>query len=149
MPFDFCSYNWRPFVAGSALEWVDNYGGVGVAVECGFHDNPKGGEIALSSTRIFLQHLGIDDFGEPNASCRRALKITAQETVADPRTFNYTRDYKNFEPVKPEEIIAADDRREYRAPNETGLVIVFVTTVDRIRDARNPDAYFLGRFHDL
>jgi predicted deacylase len=95
IPVDFYSYGWKPFVAGATNGWVDDHGGVGVAVECGEHTNPNAGDIAVRSAKIFLQHLGVDDFGEPNGQCDRGLQILSQEHVKDPRSFAYTKDYNN------------------------------------------------------
>lgn len=83
---------------------------------------------------MFLQTVGMHDFGIDIPEVKKHLIVKGKEMVAHRETFHYSRAYENFDLLDPGEFIAIDDTREYRAPNQQNGVIIFPTKIEHIRN---------------
>lgn len=145
-PVAFYSYGFKGRIKGTTCEWVDQSGGIGVAVECGYQHDPNIGKIAIACCKSFLGNVGVEDFRSDVSGTQQVLEIVGHERVADKESFNYTREFKNFDVIAPKEVIARDNQREYLAPDKNNLVIVFPVSIKSVREGSNREAYFLGAF---
>lgn len=146
-PVTFYASSFEGYIHGTTIEWVKKHGGVGVAVECGFQDDPQTKEIAISCVKSFLGHLGIKDFARYKMSTQKSLTIVGSRTIIDKDTFDYLKEYKNFDPIKAGELIAKDNKVEYRAPDIENLSLIFPVSIKSVRNGSNTEAYFLGQFN--
>lgn len=149
MPVDFYAAGFQGHIRGTTADWVDAHGGIGIAVECGYQHDPHVDAIATTCAKSFLGHLGIGAFAKDVTRVSRRLSIIAHECIADRATFAYAREFVNFDGIAAGELIATDVQREYRAPMEERLAIVFPVSIKSAREGSNKDAYFLGIFHDV
>lgn len=149
LPGVFASRGWGKAISGSVSEWVDKHGGIGITIECGCHQDESAKTVAIQAAEQFLQTLGMADFGRDIIPLKKCLHIVEHRFIGDAASFRYTKDYRNFDPLQPGELIARDDRGVYQAPDEEGLLLVFPASEESIKNGGNDDAYMIGKLEDF
>jgi len=152
MPVDFFSYAWDDYIKGTTIQWVEKHGGTGITIECGDTNSENEKEIAIEASKIFLKYLGLYDFMDVKIKDKdKCLTLIRKEPVINKDSFDYVKNFENFDIVKSGELIAEDSEKKYIATNGGNskteeFVIVFPTNVDFIRTGAIKEAYLLGEF---
>lgn len=147
LPVSIRSFGWEEAVVGSMNGYVDAQGGVGISVECGSHQDPNAKRVAIETAKALLNHCQVCHFERKReAITQKELHIIHQELIADTKSFHYTKNYSNFDTLEPNELIATDQSREYRAPNKKNIVLIFPASQESINNGGNDDAYMIGVF---
>lgn len=147
-PVDVFVSGFKGRITGSSCDWVDNNGGVGIAVECGYLHDMRCGEIAVTCCKLFLSQLGVSTFVHDGSLAKCRIRIIHHEMVRDKNTFLYTRAFQNFDIVNSGELIARDSQYEYYAPQMQNLRIVFPVSIKAIREGSKREVFFLGLVAD-
>lgn len=146
LPVRYSSDGWESILQGTIMHWVEEHGGESVGIECGQHNDPKAGDIAIEAAKAFLQGLDLTEFEDFTPSQPEAhLSMRECIPVGHHETYRYVRPFESFDPLKPGELIAQDESREYRAPDEEDLLIVMPGSEASIHKKLNNDAYFLAK----
>ena len=147
MPVDFYSFGWGKFIKGTTTNFVVEYGGNAIAIECGSHLNPRAGEYAIQASKVFLHTLGLIKVTHPKwVKNNNYMEVISQEKVSDRKTFKYLKEYINFQPIGQNEVIAEDNNKKYIAPNKKNLHIIFPTKLESIKSGAIKEAYLIGKF---
>jgi succinylglutamate desuccinylase len=138
-------------VDGALLEYVNNKGHITVGVEAGQHHDERSIDLHEAFLRLALVNAGcIDDGSLPDQDQMRArleeasrglppvLEVRYRHPVAAVDEFRMNPGYENFDPVKRDEVIAADARGGVHAP-ETGRVLL------PLYQGQGDDGFFLVR----
>ena len=109
-------------------EYVRQQGGIGITIECGNHDHPRGRDFAFQAACNVIEYLGladifndlkIQDIFQENTLC-----IRLEEVVFRDRAGDFTKDRLNFEKVKArEKIITYEDGSDFCLPQDGYLVM--------------------------
>lgn len=146
LPVHYSTDGWDTLLTGTILHWVEEKGGESVAIECGQHEQPEAGIIAIEASQSFLQGLGLAEFeGFTPQPPMAHLHMLECVPVSHHETYCYTRTFESFGALEPGELIARDELREYRAPEEADLILVMPGSEQSIQKKLNHDAYFLAK----
>jgi len=129
LPVEFPSYGWGNKIAGTAMAWVDASGGVGVAIEAGWEEDPKTTQISIDCAKAFLDKLEIFEFGDfKKPQFKKYVQILERVMVRDSKTFDYSKNFANFDSIQANQLLATDSQGEYRAIDQDDLIPL---TIDR------------------
>ncbi len=145
LPVAYAASGFEKGITGTTIDWVNSHGGIGITVECGYQRDPEIGETAIACSKYFLGNIGISNFAPYTGKPAPKVEVITHELINEKSTFDYVRDFHNFDPVQPGELIARDAAKEYYAPDLKNLVIIFPVSVKTIREGSNTSAYFLGQ----
>ncbi len=139
LPVSLVSYNWSRFEPGGTDVFVNESGGMGLCIECGYHEEPEAIERAKLAIIKFLQ---INDsiFESPHDNTnqkQRLMKvISLHKTVAN---FSPAHYFKDFQEVVQGELIGNDGSKEVYAEDDG--VVIFV----RERRNSNEEAFLFAK----
>ncbi len=138
-------------VDGALLEYVNNKGHITVGVEAGQHHDERSIDLHEAFLRLALVNAGcVDDSALPGQARMRArledasrglpsvLEVRYRHPVTAEDGFEMHGGYENFDPVRRDDVIAADARGDIRAP-ETGRVLL------PLYQGQGDDGFFLVR----
>lgn len=147
LPVAFNSSGWGGALPGTLMDWGEARGMDYVAIECGLNGCGKSDQTAIDVARAYLNQVGLTDFDFEFEGPQRHLRLLGHTSIKDHESYSYAnRQYSSFDEVEPNELIAVDDKGEYRAPNLKNLVIVMPASQESVRNRLNNDAYYLGQF---
>lgn len=132
----------------TATSWLTRQGRTGIMIEVGQHQNPASRSIAADVTYRILKKLGMIGL-EPTIEQKevhyqqRYIGILRQTRV-EGFDFKYLRQCRNFQGLKPGEVIARDAVRDYVAPDLDNLVLCMPTAAELLRDNIGSEAFYLG-----
>jgi len=150
LPVEFPSYDWGEKIQGTTMGWVNIHGGVGVAVEAGWQEDPATTQIAIDCAKAFLNKLELSNFKNvPKPTFTKYLSILTSVLVGDYKTFDYAQTFDNFDPLEPGQLIATDSLGDYFADDKEALLIIFPTTMKKIRANFVAEAYLLGQLRNI
>ncbi len=138
LPFSIRSYGWDIIEAGSTDSYMNNQGGQGFCIECGYNLDPEAPERAEKSIYSFLSYFGAISSGAP-------LRIYPQRTLDayfiyhTKENFTRSREFADFEMLKKGELIGHDGDRSIIAPENE--IIIFC----RNRKGPNEEAFILAK----
>lgn len=124
LPAAIISSGWDDIHPGSTDAFVNAKGGMGICIECGFHDDPSGIEVAKTAVLNFLYVMGAMP-GKLSDSTESKRYIDVTSTYITTTDFIPTRDFRDFERVKTDEVIGTDGGTEIKAKEEG--VVIFVS----------------------
>lgn len=103
-------------------EYIRQFGGYGVTIECGVHDDPAAVGVALRAIHNALAHLGLTAEAKPSPSARQAIEVldavyaySAQDRLEKP--------WVSGDAVKQNEVIARRADGEALTAPQDGYVI--------------------------
>lgn len=136
----------KGIVKGTLIEWMIDKGIPSLVVETGEHYSTKAVNIAEQVVLSVLSHYGLITLKEPLKMTKRpSYEVFEHKQVKDAASFTLSKEYASFDKLAPNELIAHDDKHEYRAPDEKGLYILMPATQDNVRKGVSPGAYYLMR----
>lgn len=139
-------YGWPGIVKGTLIEWMIGQGIPSLVVETGEHYSTKAVNIAEQVVLSVLSHYGLIELAKPLVSKPLpAFEVLEHVQVRDAASFTLSREYASFEKLEPGEVIARDDKHEYRVPDEQGLYILMPAVQENVRKGVSPGAYYLMR----
>jgi hypothetical protein len=136
------------FIHGSATQWLLERDRAAVTVEVGAHLAPEAPKRAFEiAGRVLAEYDMLPDGRFPEFATRpepgRRVVVGHHVPKVAP-DFRYVRHFKNFDPLKPGEIVGEDGTGAYRAPMIDNPVIFMPAAEATLRDDTNTDAFFFG-----
>lgn len=144
LPFQIQSHGWDVLEPGGTDYFVNQHGGMGICIECGYHDDASSVDRAIESIQIFLKLTGIkDDQDDRTISTTYVRQQIVQMYHIHHTRKNFTpiRDFSDFEALSPGQIIGIDGDEKIFAPNTEGNLIVFC----RKRVGAGEEAFLIGK----
>lgn len=125
LEFDIVSTGWVDVEPGATDEYMYRQGKPGICIECGYI---KAGDehrsLASKSIRTFLSYYGAIDEPLPAPRTQRHLQVHTA-LIKEHESFEYYRQYADFESLPSGTSFAKDESQEYRVEEES--VIIFAT----------------------
>lgn len=117
--------------------YVNQSGGLGICIECGYHTDPEASQIAVSAIQNFLKYFGLID-GDV-AVPKQQKHIKAGWVYKNKKSFVLSKNYQEFESIKKGEIIGIDDTEVVYAPYDGNIIFPHNTNIP------NSEAFLFGR----
>jgi succinylglutamate desuccinylase len=138
LPFTIISSGWDAVEPGGTDYFVNKSGGLGITIECGFHDDFDAIERAKAAIYAFLAAMGlIKEKKNVSAADKRYIEVyDLYKTQVD---FQPAREFSDFESMQAGELIGIDGNSEIIATED--CLVVFV----RNRNGPGEEAFILGR----
>jgi len=137
-------YGWPGIVKGTLIEWIIDHGVPSLVVETGEHFSTKAVNVAEQVVLSVLSHYELINLKAPLKQKKQPkFNVLEHVQVSHGETFTLGREYASFEKLSPGELIARDEKREYRVPEEKGLYILMPATQENVRKGVSPGAYYL------
>lgn len=132
------SSGWDTIQPGGTDYFVNKNDGMGLCIECGFHEDPAAIVRAEQAIFAFLVRMGaIDDALSLPASSQRRVEIFYLYKTQ--KNFQPRRPFRDFEKVSKGTIIGMDGGIEITAPED--CLVIFV----RAREREGEEGFILGR----
>ena len=141
-------HGWKGKIKGSLSEWMIGQGVPSLVVETGEHYSAKAVNIAEQVVLAVLSQYGLIDLKPPNLKKRPKFRVLKNVNAVHATSFTFTSTYASFDEVAPNELIAFDDKHEYRVPDENGLHILMPAKQENVRNGTSPGVYYLMRKTD-
>lgn len=139
-------YGWPGIVKGTLIEWMIGKGVPSLVVETGEHFSTRAVNVAEQVVLSVLSHYDLITLKTPLKQKRQPrFTVLEHAQVKHAGSFTLSRAYASFDKLKPGELIAYDNKREYRVPNEDGLHILMPAIQENVRNGVSPGAYYLMR----
>ena len=139
-------YGFKGIVKGTLIEWMIDQGVPSLVVETGEHYSTKAVNIAEQVVLSVLSHYGLITLKKPLKQKKRpSFEVLEHVQVRHAASFTLTREYASFDKLDAGELIAKDEKYEYRVPDEKGLYILMPATQSNVRKGVSPGAYYLMR----
>lgn len=140
-PFEIISYGFDGIEPGGTDNYVNEHGGNGICVECGYHYDPEAKNRAWESLRDFLVLNEVIE-GELNTHLKQRV-IDANYIYKTKINFRLAKYFADFEEVKKGDWIGTDGNEKIYAPKDG--VIIFA----RGREDSGEEAFIVGEFATL
>ncbi len=139
-------YGWPGIVKGTLIEWMISQGIPSLVVETGEHFSIKAVNVAEKVVVSVLSHYGLITPMAPVTLKRRPkFSVLEHVKVTHAESFTLTRSYASFDKLSAGELIAHDNEKEYRVPEDDGLYILMPAIQDNVRKGISPGVYYLMR----
>jgi len=140
-PFEIVSYGFDGIEPGGTDNYVNEHGGDGICVECGYHYDPEAKSRAWESLRDFLILNGAID---GNLNEPRDQKIIDANYIYKTRVnFRLAKYFADFEEITKGDWVGTDGNEKIYAPKDG--VIIFA----RGREDSGEEAFIVGEFATL
>ena len=117
-----------------------------LVVETGEHYSTKAVNIAEQVVLSVLSHYGLITLEKPLKKKRQpSFEVLEHIQVKHATSFTMSRDYASFDKVDANELIAHDDKGEYRVPDRDDLYVLMPALQSNVRKGVSPGAYYLMR----
>lgn len=137
-------YGWPGIVKGTLIEWMIGQGIPSLVVETGEHYSTKAVNVAEQVVLSVLSAYGLITLDTPlKQKSRPKFNVLEHVQVRHAESFTLSRAYASFDKLAPGELIARDDKWEYRVPQRDGLYILMPAVQDNVRKGISPGAYYL------
>jgi predicted deacylase len=135
-PFEIISHGFDQIEPGGTDNFVNQNGGNGICVECGYHTDPEAKARAWESLRDFLIINGAID-GKLNAPKKQKI-INANYIYKTKVDFKLVKTFADFEPIAKGVFVGTDGEEKICAPKDG--VIIFA----RSRQGSKEEAFIVG-----
>lgn len=123
LPFPIRSHGWDRLHPLGTDGFVNQCGGYGICIECGYHRDPQAPVRARRAVKAFLRLMGaISGVKPPQQSNQRV--IHAYSIHSTKRNFRPAKEFANFEPLEEGQLIGRDGDAPIYASADN--VIIFV-----------------------
>lgn len=140
-PFEVVSYGFDGIEPGGTDNYVNEHGGNGICIECGYHYDPEAKDRAWESLKDFLILNNATD-GELNVPKKQKV-IDANYLYKTKVNFRLAKYFADFEEVAKGDLIGTDGNEKVYAPKDG--VIIFA----RGREDSGEEAFIVGEFATL
>jgi len=137
-PFTRITSGWDPLEPGGTDAYVDKYGGKGICVECGNHNDPEAIATARTTAEIFLKVMGAIDGADTLEITKGQEFIQMSDIYITKNNFALACKFDDFAEIKKGEAIGFDGTDKLCAPKDCYLLFA------RERLNQGEEAYLLG-----
>lgn len=144
LPVEYITIGWEGKTSGMASDdYMEAQGKVGVTVECGWSQDPEGGDIAKRAAKAFLQEMNMlsDEIEAEKYELEPRILELYETIFPESENFKFVDGVVSFMEFKAGEKYADDGNAEYRAEEDT-FIVMPVKTIKM-----NVEACFLAREH--
>lgn len=135
-PFGLVAHGFDGIEPGGTDNYVNENGGNGICIECGYHYDPQAKNVAWESLRDFLIHNGAID-GVLGAPQKQAI-INANYLYHTKIDFKLAKVFADFEPITKGTLVGVDGGENIYSPKDG--VIIFA----RNREDPREEAFIVG-----
>ncbi|MBL1434440.1 succinylglutamate desuccinylase/aspartoacylase family protein [Candidatus Wolfebacteria bacterium] len=135
-PFEIVSYGFDQIEPGGTDTYVNENGGNGICIECGYHYDPKAKDRSWESLKDFLIINGAID-GELNTP-RDQMVVNSNYLYKTKVNFRLHKYFADFEEIREGDFIGTDGNEKIHAPKD-GLIIFA-----RNREDSGEEAFIVG-----
>lgn len=137
-------YGWQGIVKGTLCEWMCNAGIPTIVVEAGQHESASAVRHAERTILSILSSYELIELEKPFMYRKQPeFDVTENVQIGDRNSFELSRPYGSFDELAPREIVATDNTKIYRVPDEAGYSILMPTTMELVRNGTASGAYYL------
>lgn len=123
LPITIVSTGWAAAEPGSTDAYLHQQGKPAICVECGQLDRWRQNlPLAIEAINAFLAILGLTNQSIPSARQQTVVAVK-YPVFKETDRFCFVREFVGFETLKPNELIARDGEKQYRAPQWASCVI--------------------------
>lgn len=111
-------------LVSSADNYVDRHGGIGITYESGWHKDELVIDDVVFRAKLFIQKAGACDFGliQPKNTINSKHLVMYNHVIPQSTSFSFSHDFKNFDTVMKDEIIAHDGAMVIRAERDSYII---------------------------
>ena len=137
--FNNITYNWDEYEKGATESYMHIAGKKGIAIECGYINNPKGQEIAEQTILIVLQKAGAIQGELPEENKKQEVYKIEGLHINKNAPFKKIKEFADFEYISKQTIIGYEGITPIHA--EEGYHILFV----RDREQTGQECFLIAR----